>query len=131
MNLPKILLVDDDPLTTEIIQSSLADQYEIVCESNAEAGLKKASDLCPDLILMDIMMPGMSGTEASRHLKTHPTTQHVPLLIISSIEKEFASLYDGVVHADDFIKKPVDIDQLQQRIQHVLSSAGHQDGNTK
>ena len=118
---PLVLVVDDDPLNAEIVRSSLEEHYQVRCESDAEHALAAAKTTPPDVILMDIMLPGMSGAEACRQLKSRACLEKkVPVVVMSSLEKEYALLYGGRVDCKDYVEKPLDAGQLLSTIRNAL-----------
>src|SRR4030065_2712744 len=81
---PKILIVDDTPENIQILMGTLKDQYTIVAAINGEKALKMAlAEPRPDLILLDIMMPGMDGYEVCRRLKADEQVRHIPVIFVT------------------------------------------------
>jgi twitching motility two-component system response regulator PilH len=94
---PLVLIVDDSPDFKEIISAKLvAAGYEIAEGANGAEGISKAKALKPDLIIMDIEMPDVNGTEAALEIKNNPDTANVPLVFFSSLDKP----WPGMVGAD-------------------------------
>jgi CheY-like chemotaxis protein len=84
---PKVLIVDDTPENIQVLMGTLKDQYAIVAAINGEKALKMAlADPQPDLILLDIMMPGMDGFEVCRRLKADVATQDIPVIFLSALD---------------------------------------------
>jgi len=111
----KILIVDDEPLARQRLRHLLKDQedYEVIGEAvNGRDALEKAGQLEPDLLLMDIRMPGMDGIEAARHLDL---MENPPAIIFTTAYNEYAlEAFD--VHAIGYLVKPVRAEKLQQAI---------------
>ncbi len=117
----RILIVDDDPLNVKLLQTMLAkENYEVIEAYDGESTLKIASEEHPDLILLDIMMPGMDGYEATRILKNDPKTKDIPILLITSLDGRDDKLKGLRVGADDFLNKPVNTSELRARVQSLL-----------
>jgi CheY-like chemotaxis protein len=94
---PLVLIVDDNPEFKEIIAAKLvANGYEIAEGSNGAEGIAKAKALLPDLVVMDIEMPDVNGTEAVLEIKNNPGTANVPIVFFSSLDKP----WPGMVGAD-------------------------------
>lgn len=116
-----ILLVEDNPKDTKLVGDVLrAKGYEIAHTATAEAGIELARDRQPDLILMDLMLPGMDGREATKILKADPKTRRIPIIAITASamkgerEKLLASGFDG------YIAKPIDIKELPKALARYL-----------
>ena len=121
----KILLVEDDSVAIAILQSRLsAKNYRVIVANTGEEGLELAREELPDLILMDMMLPGMHGLEATIRLKDDPGTKDIPVFAVTAIDSsEFveACYQDGICV---FIKKPYDFKELLAHIQQYLVPAG-------
>ena len=119
----RILVIDDESDFCFFIKANLQQlgNYDVAIETDPQKGLKLASQYHPDLILLDIMMPGMSGLEVLKKLKANPQTTPIPVLILTAkideeSKHEAARLYD-----EAYIEKPVEIKLLKSRIEKVLS----------
>ncbi|MBF0369692.1 MAG: hybrid sensor histidine kinase/response regulator [Magnetococcales bacterium] len=119
--IPRILIVDDEKTNIDILVELLSDRYKTVVAKNGAQALKRAnSDKPPNLILLDIMMPGMDGFEVCERLKQEPTTADIPIIFItgkSGVENETRALQAGGV---DFIRKPFNPDVVLARIRNHL-----------
>ena len=116
-----ILAVDDVPDNLIILQSLLGeeDQYILHCVNSGQAALDFVSKEAPDLILLDVMMPGMSGYEVSHHIRQNEKLPYIPILLVTA--NEHSSLIEGLDSgADDFIRKPFDINELLARVRSLL-----------
>ncbi len=117
----KILCVEDseDNLLSLHKRLGLAG-FEVKVATNGEEGVDWAKTLLPDLIVMDLRLPGIDGWEATRRLKSQPETKHIPIVVVTadlsdkSREKAFAAGCDG------FETKPVDFDKLARKIRSLL-----------
>jgi DNA-binding response OmpR family regulator len=116
-----ILIIDDEERNRRLFEVFVkADGHEVESASSGEAGLAMAAAKAPDVILLDLMMPGRDGFEVARALKANSVTQAIPIIVISSLD-DIAS-HQRLVSSgiDDFIVKPIDRWELSQRIAKVL-----------
>ena len=118
---PLILIADDDWLNRDVLETYLKHMgAEVVAVGDGFAALESATANPPDLILMDLHMPRMDGIEACKHIKAHPATQFVPVVMITAQEAEeekFRAIEAGV---DDFIPKPYSAVMLMTRVRALL-----------
>ncbi len=118
----KILMVDDSTDLLSVTSTRLESWgYEVLTAPSGEEGLRLARERAPDLILLDVMMPKMKGREVCAHLKTNPTTQHIPVIFLTAL-----GLADHVkagmnLGAEDYLVKPFDPDELKERIAVCLA----------
>ncbi|MFP6744136.1 MAG: response regulator, partial [Alphaproteobacteria bacterium] len=83
---PRILIVDDQPLNVKLLDAKLtAEYYEFVGATNGEEALAKAAEVVPDLILLDVMMPGMGGYEVCKCLKADPFLRRIPVVMVTAL----------------------------------------------
>lgn len=117
----KILIIDDEPLNIKLLEGMLPPEgFEVIRAFDGPAGLGKAAEHPPDLILLDIMMPGMDGYEVTRRLKNDPTLKGIPIIIITAlggVDDKMKALEAG---ADEFLNKPVQRVELLSRIQSLI-----------
>lgn len=118
----QILVVDDDPSVIELLFRTLAsDEFDLVVANNGERGLEIAHEDPPDLILLDIAMPGLDGLEVCKRLKEDPATRSTPVIFMtahSALERRVQAFQLG---AADFVRKPFDVPELVARIRTQLS----------
>jgi DNA-binding response OmpR family regulator len=120
----KILIVDDDLETLRLVGLMLQRQgYEISTASNGELGLEKAWAEKPDLILLDIMMPGMDGYEVTRQLRGNPITLSTPILMFTAKTQLDDKVVGFDVGADDYLTKPTHPSELQSHVRSLLARA--------
>jgi putative two-component system response regulator len=111
-----ILAVDDVKMNLDLLVSALGDRYDLSVATNGAAALKLASEAHPDLILLDIMMPGMDGFEVLQQLKENPDTRDIPVIFLSAlseVEKKAKGFDMGAV---DYIIKPFQMEEVYARI---------------
>ncbi len=117
---PALLVVDDNPDIRAFIKNTLEDEYTIYEAENGKEGLEMAVSIIPNIILTDVVMPIMDGLELCEKIKTKTATSHIPVIMItakSSQESELEGLQNG---ADDYIRKPFDIELLQLKLNNIV-----------
>ncbi len=116
-----ILAVDDVPDNLFILESILGDMdnCHIDCLDGGEAALEYINNQVPDLILLDVMMPGIDGYEVTRRIRSNKNIPYIPILLVTAHDQ--SSLAEGLDSgADDFIRKPFDVDELMARVRSLL-----------
>ena len=116
----KILIVDDEPKNIDILEFTLEDDFEIKSASTGETALEILPLFAPDIILLDIMMPGINGYEVCRKIKTNPQFKFTKIILVSgkSLAEERLKGYE--CGADDYITKPFDTDELMAKVKVYL-----------
>jgi twitching motility two-component system response regulator PilH len=118
----KVLIVDDSPTEIHILKGMLERHgYECIGAESGEQGIELAHSARPDLILMDIVMPGLNGFQATRHLTRDPQTRQIPIIIVSTKSQETDKVWGLRQGARDYLTKPVTEDDLISKIQAVLA----------
>ena len=116
-NKATILVVDDTPDTRNLMIALLEDDYTVMSAKGGEEALKLAqSDTPPDLILLDIMMPGLSGYEVCKQLKANPVTRNIPVIFISALAGEGNEAQGRALGAVGFLSKPLDPHDLVAQV---------------
>ena len=116
-----VLIVDDSPTEVHVLKGILEKGGHAVSSAdNAEAGIKAAKANKPDVILMDVVMPGMNGFQATRALTKDPETQHIPIIIVTTKDQETDRVWGLRQGAKDYVTKPVDSNDLLAKVQAVL-----------
>ncbi len=119
---PKVLIVDDTPENIQILMGTLTDQYAIVAAINGERALKMAiGEPRPDLILLDIMMPGMDGFEVCQRLKSDAATCEIPVIFLSALDDTVNKVKGFSVGAVDYISKPFQPEEVLVRVNTHLT----------
>ena len=122
--LPSVLVVDDDPDIRELVAISLERLgVDVSTAPNGEAGLEAASWLRPDLILLDWVMPGLSGLEVCRRLRNRAGQTQVPIVLLTGRAQEADVKRGFAAGADDYILKPFSPDHLALRVEELLAPA--------
>ena len=125
---PKILVVDDEPLNVKLIAAMMPpDQYETVRAYSGEEALKLVSDRSPDLIFLDIMMPGLNGFELTRILKSDPKNRDIPIVLVTAFGGDENRIKGLEAGADEFINKPVNKTELLARLKSLLRLKQYQE----
>jgi DNA-binding response OmpR family regulator len=118
----KIMVVDDEPDQIYSIKLFLehSDEYEVIgAKSGIECLELLKNKKIPDLILLDIMMPKMSGWDVFEHLKEKTEWKEIPIIFLTALTDEYSKIL-GQMTADDYIEKPYDSEHLKNRIEKVL-----------
>lgn len=117
---PLLLIVDDNADVRQYLRQVLGNTYRIAEAPDGQAGLNKASQLIPDLVICDLMMPQMDGYAFCQHLKYQPTTNHIPVILLTAkagLDNRVAGFERG---ADDYLTKPFHPVELRARVQNLL-----------
>lgn len=115
-----VLIADDDPLARELLVEWLRlDDLRVIGAANGPEALDKASAVVPDLILLDVMMPGMDGFEVCRRLRADPRVAEVPVIMITALNDRDSRLQGLEAGADDFLTKPYDGVELRARVKTI------------
>jgi len=116
-----ILIIDDSPTEVHVFKSMLLNNdIEVSVAKNGEEGIEKAIETKPDCILMDVVMPGKNGFQATRDLSRNPATSTIPVIIITTKDQETDKIWGMRQGAKDYIVKPAVEQDLIQRINKVL-----------
>ncbi len=116
-----ILIVDDDWMNRELLQAHLESaNYLVIHANNGQKGLDTIAVNPPDLILMDVRMPGLNGYETCAQIKANPDSQHIPILMMTAFDNEEAKSKGLEAGADDFLTKPYDMVMVLARVRSLL-----------
>lgn len=117
----KVLVIDDEENIIEFIRLGLRyEGFQVESASNGEVGITSAQRINPDLVILDVMMPGIDGLEVCRRLRANPITQDVPILMLTAKDEVRDRITGLKTGADDYLTKPFDFDELLERIRAIL-----------
>lgn len=123
-----ILIVDDEKINRALFAAQLAHaSYRTVAAESGDAGIRLAREVLPDVILLDIMMPGMSGYEVARRLKHDELTRNIPIIMVTALDDQESRLTALRSGAEEFLTKPVMEAELLTRVHNLLKLKKYQD----
>ncbi|MBI3548251.1 MAG: response regulator [Elusimicrobia bacterium] len=118
-----VLVVDDSALNRKILQDALEKKgYSVRVSENGEVGLRQVIEKTPDFILLDVMMPEMNGWDTCMRIRRAALTKQVPIIIMTSKDTAHDVLQAFEAGADEFIPKPINLEELFGMIERLLSS---------
>ena len=119
----KILIIDDDKKFISLVKvtTQLISNYTFITASSGKKGIRAALKETPDLILLDVMMPGMDGFEVLKRLKKSEETQYIPVIMLTAKNEDESKVKAAGLYCEDYIVKPVEIKVLKAKIHKVLS----------
>ena len=126
MEQKKILVVDDDPNMVAAVEAVLqSGSYNVVTAADGEEGLRKVATEQPDLIILDVVMPGKHGFQVCKEIKADPKFARIPVLMLTVYpgdrEKLNLSMQEGMtMEAEDYIQKPFDPDEFLNRVKRLM-----------
>ena len=119
----KILVIDDEERNRKLLEVYVqADGHQAIIADSGDEGIALAAIERPDLILLDLMMPGMDGFEVIQWLKNHPATRNIPIIVVSALDSVAAQQRLQTSGADMFLNKPVDRWELTSCISKLLAT---------
>jgi two-component system cell cycle response regulator len=120
----QVLVVDDNFVNVKLLEELLKSaSYEVATAMSGEAALEKLGQSCPDIVLLDVMMPGMDGYEVCRRIRQSKKTARLPVIIVTALDKPSDREMGMAAGADDFLHKPVDDKVLFSAMHRVLQHA--------
>jgi CheY-like chemotaxis protein len=123
---PSILIVDDEPINIDLLIDNLETDFEVLAATDGQAALETALRELPDLILLDILMPGLDGFEVCRRLKSNRQTQNIPVIFITALTEANEEIRGLELGAQDFLTKPIQPMSVKARINsHVRLKYAH------
>jgi DNA-binding response OmpR family regulator len=126
--MPRILIADDDAQNADLLEAYLdGTGFETKIVANGEDTLSAARSWKPDLILLDIMMPRLSGFEVCRRLRADPATREIAVLMVTALDQSTDVETAVEAGTDDFITKPINKTELQLRVRAMLESRAKPD----
>jgi DNA-binding response OmpR family regulator len=122
-NPASLLVVDDDPEIVNMLATRLGKRgYKVTTASDGNRALELARREKPDLVLLDVMMPGKSGWEVARALKQDPVTEHVKIVMLTAIGEKTNEITAPIYGADAHVDKPFEFDKLERVISGLLAA---------
>jgi diguanylate cyclase (GGDEF)-like protein len=116
----RLLIIDDSPAIHTLVKSQLGGRFEILSSYDGATGLAMAAEQRPEIILLDLDLPGVGGSEACERLKANPTTEKIPVLVLSAQEETDVKVRVLDAGAADYLSKPFDSKELAARVEAAL-----------
>ena len=117
----RVLVVDDILPNVKLLEAKLSGEYfDVITATSGTEGLEKARSQTPDIVLLDVMMPGMDGFEVCEHLKNDPATAHIPVVMVTALTDATDRVSGLEAGADDFLSKPVNDVALMARVRSLV-----------
>ncbi len=121
----RILVADDDPSILRLLQLNFElEGYEVATASDGEEALAQARASSPDVIVLDVMMPGLDGWEVCRRLKEDEALRDVPVVLLTALGQERERRHGLAMGASEYVQKPFDPDQLVNVVKGTLAGTG-------
>lgn len=118
----RVLLIEDDPSSVRLVSYTLEQEgYEVLTATNGLEGLKKVREEAPDLLVLDVMLPGLDGFEVCRRLRADEQTAGLPVLMLSAKAQETDKTTGLKMGADDYLAKPADPSEIVARVANLLA----------
>jgi DNA-binding response OmpR family regulator len=117
-----LLIIEDNKDISTLLSEKFSPEFEVAIANDGETGIELAQNLIPDIIISDIMMPGIQGTEVCKTLKVTQATSHIPIILLTAkgtVEDELTGLTTG---ADDYISKPFNFRILEARVKSLIKN---------
>ena len=117
----RVLVVDDIPANVKLLEAKLgAEYFDVVTAGSGPEALRKVEEEKPDIILLDVMMPGMDGFEVCQRIKSNPATAHLPVIMVTALDHPSDRVRGLEAGADAFLTKPVDDIALVKRVRNLV-----------
>jgi DNA-binding response OmpR family regulator len=118
----KILVIEDDPATSRLVDYTLRHEgFEVIKAYNGLEGIRKATNEAPDLVILDVMLPGMDGFEICHRLREQPSTANLLILMFSAKAQDIDKNTGLKVGADDYLSKPAAPAEIVNRVNKLLA----------
>ena len=118
--IPRILIVDDEPGNIQLLKKALQEKYEIFSASNGFDAMALIKVTLPDMVILDVMMPEISGYEVCRMIKEDDNYAEIPILFLTALEAPEAEIFGLDVGGIDFLTKPVNLEMLKLRVRNHI-----------
>lgn len=117
----RVLVVDDIPLNVKLLEAKLSAEYfEVITATNGAEAIAAVSEQLPDIVLLDVMMPGMNGFEVCESIRANPHTSHIPVVMVTALSEAAERVRGLEAGADDFLTKPVDDRAMFARVRTLV-----------
>ncbi len=123
----RVLIVDDVRTNVDLLVAALKDEYKLSVALDGESALRVAAARLPDLVLLDIMMPGLDGYEVCRRLKRAPATRDIPVVFLTSLTEVQSKTEGFEAGAADYVTKPFEVLEVKARVRALLRAKAYQD----
>jgi sigma-B regulation protein RsbU (phosphoserine phosphatase) len=123
----RVLIVDDVKANVDVLVEALRDEFKLSVALNGETALRSAEQVPPDLVLLDIMMPGLDGYEVCRRLRASSQTRDVPVMFLSTLEDVANKARGFEAGANDYLTKPFEVLEVQARVRSLLKAKAYSD----
>src|SRR3954466_6141817 len=124
----RILIVDDVKTNIDILVEALREEYKLSVALDGEAALRSIEKSAPDLVLLDIVMPGLDGYEVCRRLRSQESTRELPVMFLSSLEDVKDKTRGFEVGGNDYLTKPFEVLEVKARVRSLLKAKAYADG---
>ncbi len=124
--LPTVLVADDEPDMLRFLKSQLAAAYSVIEAVDGQQAIEKAAQFIPDLVVLDMMMPGKDGLQACAEIREHTATRNIPIILLTARADETTKMSALAAGASDFLAKPFSTAELQARIRNLVSNHAFQ-----
>jgi DNA-binding response OmpR family regulator len=116
-----ILIVEDEITTLKLIKIVLQREgYHIATATSGSEGLRKVEEISPDLVILDILLPGMDGFQVCQYLRKNPQTENLPVIMFSSLDRPVDQRHAYLAGSDDYLIKPVRMTDLLDKVRAAL-----------
>lgn len=128
----KILVIEDDPATQRLVEYTLKQEgYEVITAANGQDGTRQATGESPDLVILDVMLPGLDGFEVCYQLRAEPGTAKLPILMFTAKAQEIDKDTGIRVGADDYLAKPAAPEEIVNRVAKLLAMKAPRQAKTR
>ena len=119
----RVLIVDDERMNVQLLEVMLEPEgYQLVTAGSGEAALEAVAHHAPDLVVLDVMMPGMTGYQVATRIKENPATRHIPIVMLSALDDPNSRAHGLSAGAEAFLTKPVNRAALCERVKELLNT---------
>lgn len=119
----RVMIIDDDEDISETLSKTLGPKYEVIGLSGGDAAQTLVESFAPDIILLDVNMPGPDGFAVCKAIRARAETRHIPVLFMTARGDDESFIKSMAVGGDSYITKPFDLTELRERVDYLLSTA--------